>query len=303
MTATIGTTATSPDLLASFIVLADELHFSRAARRLGVEQPALTKRIQQLEAGLGVPLFLRTKRLVRLTAAGELLVTRARQVLSTIDGFDTAARQLRDGEMGRLRIGFSPSAPHHVLPKLMRAFRRRHPTIECVLNEMPSDAQIAQLIDGEIDVGILRPSSPMPPQLSCATFLEEPFVAVLPRDHALATRHSVLLSSLRDDAFVLVSRRSVAAVHDQTLAACAAAGFTPRSIREATHIHAVVSLVAAGCGVSVLPHSAAHLGFKDVVCKPLRKSRIVTVMAVAHLKVDAPAAARAFAAEATRHFD
>jgi DNA-binding transcriptional LysR family regulator len=294
---------TTPDLLASFVVLADELHYSRAASRLHVEQPALTKRIQQLERRLGVPVFLRTRRSVRLTAAGELLVTRARQVLSAVEAFEATARQLRDGEVGRLRIGFSPSAPHHVLPKLMRSFRRRHPTIECVLTELPSDVQITQLVDGEIDVGILRPSSPMPPQLVCTTFLEEPFVAVLPGDHPLATRRSVLLSELQDEAFVLVSRRLVAAVHDQTLAACADAGFTPRFIREATHIHAVVSLVAAGCGVAVLPESAAHLGFKDVVCKPLRKSRIVTRMAVAHLKSNPAAAARALAAEASRRFE
>lgn len=293
----------SLDLLASFVALADELHYTRAAARLYVAQPALTKRIQQLEQGLGTALFVRTRRAVRLTPAGELLLPRARQAVQAADDFGTAARRVRDGEIGRLRIGFSPSAPHQVLPALMRAFRRRHPGVECVLGELPSDAQVEQLLAGDIDVGILRPPVATPARLTCTAFFEEPFVAVLPRDHRLARRRSVPLAALAAEPFVLISRRIVAAVHDQILGACAAAGFTPDPVREATHVHAVVSLVAAGCGVSVLPRSAAQVGVREVVCRPLGRPSIVTVMAVAHLTHGAPASALALAAAATRRFD
>ena len=297
------TSETSLDLLASFVALAGDLHYTRAAERLHVAQPALTKRIQQLERALGTALFARTRRAVSLTPAGELLLPRARQVLQAAAEFSTAARRVRDGEVGRLRIGFSPSAPHLVLPALMRAFRRRHPAIDCVLTELPSESQVEQILAGDLDLGILRPPSPLPARLQCTTFFEEPFVAVLPRDHRLAVRRVLPLRDLADDPFILVSRRQVSAIHDQILGACAAAGFAPRSIREATHIHAVVSLVAAGCGVSVLPRSAAQVGMKEVVCRPLARPALVTEMAVAHLRQGASGSALAFAATAIRRFD
>jgi DNA-binding transcriptional LysR family regulator len=287
----------SLDRLASFVAVAEELHYTRAAERVHVAQPALTKRIQQLEEAVGSPLFIRTRRSVRLTGAGELLLAKAREVLRAADQFGDAARQLREGGLGRLRIGFSPSAPHRVLPALMRAFRRRHPGIGCDLTELSSDAQLEQIRDGRLHVGLLRPPSTVPDGITCTTFFEEPFVAVVPRDHPLAHRRAVRLSELSGERFVAVSRRLAPAVHDQILGACAAAGFTP-AVDEATHIHAVVALVAAGCGVSVLPRSAAEVGMKDAVCRPLRGSTIRTVMAIAHLDAGAEPAARAMAAVA-----
>jgi DNA-binding transcriptional LysR family regulator len=295
--------AASLEWLASFVALADDLHFTRAAQKVHVAQPALTKRIQQLEQALGGPLFTRTRRAVRLTPAGELLLPHARRVVQAAEALSLAAERLRDGAIGRLRIGFSPSAPHHVLPALMRAFRRRHPAVECVLTELPSDAQIEQLEAGDLDVGILRPPSLLPARLQCTTFFEEPFVAVLPRDHRLARRRAVSLRDLAGEPFILVSRRLVASIHEQILGACSAVGFTPASVREVTHVHAVVSLVAAGCGVSVLPRSAAQVGMKDVVCRPLSRPSLVTEMAVAHLRQGALPAALSLAAAATQRFE
>jgi DNA-binding transcriptional LysR family regulator len=193
-----------------------------------------------------------------------------------------------------LRIGFTPSAPHHVLPSLMRTFRRRHPAVTCVLTEASSDDQVRQILEGDLDVGILRPPDACPPLLLCTTFLEEPYVAVLPRNHRLAAARAVSLSDLSADPLVLIARRSVAAIHDQILAACVEAGFTVRVAQEASHIHAVVALVAAGCGVSILPQSAAELGVRDVVCRPLRQTSLRTVMAVAHLRENTAPAVRAF---------
>lgn len=162
------------DALSSFAALADELHFTRAAARLHVAQPALTKRIQQLERALGVRLFLRTRRSVRLTSEGEVLIEKARQVIRAAEDLATTARRLSDGETGRLRIGFTPSAPHHVLPALMQTFRRQHPAIRCMLTEASSEDQVRQILDGELDVGILRPPAVRPASLACTTFLEEP---------------------------------------------------------------------------------------------------------------------------------
>jgi DNA-binding transcriptional LysR family regulator len=286
------------DALASFAALADELHFTRAAARMHIAQPALTKRIQQLERALGVRLFVRTRRSVRLTSHGEVLLEKARHVLRAADDLAATARRLGDGEIGRLRIGFTPSAPHHVLPTLMQTFRRQYPAISCLLTEASSEEQIRQILDGDLDIGILRPPATRPATLTCTTFLEEPYVAVLPRSHRLAAARAVSLVDLAEEPFVLIARRVVAAIHDQIVGACVAAGFTARVAQEATHIHAVVALVAAGCGVSLLPRSAAELGVRDVVCRPLKHTSLRTVMAVAHLRSATSPALRAFAQSA-----
>jgi len=215
-------------------------------------------------------------------------------VIRAAEDLAATAQRLSDGETGRLRIGFTPSAPHHVLPALMPSFRRQHPAISCVLAEASSEDQIRQILDGELDVGILRPPAVRPATLVCTTFLEEPYVAVLPRNHRLASSRAVSLAELSSEPFVLIARRVVAAIHDQIVAACVEAGFTAHVAQEATHIHAVVALVAAGCGVSLLPKSAAELGVKDVVCRPLKHTSLRTVMAVAHLKHNASPAVRAF---------
>jgi DNA-binding transcriptional LysR family regulator len=291
------------DALTSFATLADELHFTRAAARLHVAQPALTKRIQQLERSLGVRLFVRTRRSVKLTSDGEVLLEKARHVIRAAEDLAATARRLSDGELGRLRIGFTPSAPHHVLPALMRTFRRQHPAISCMLAEASSEDQIRQILEGELDVGILRPPAVRPSTLVCTTFLQEPYVAVLPRSHRLASARAVSLTDLSSEPIVIIARRVVAAIHDQILAACVAAGFTAHIAQEATHIHAVVALVSAGCGVSLLPKSAAELGVRDVVCRPLTHTSLQTVMAVAHLRHASTPAVRAFVQSAIRAHD
>jgi DNA-binding transcriptional LysR family regulator len=290
------------ELLESFVVLAEELHFTRAAVRLNVAQPALTKRIRQLEDAFGVPLFVRTRRRVQVTSEGELLLERTRELLRGAADLAAAAERLKHGESGRLRIGFSPSAPHQVLPVLVQRFRAEHPDVRLELTEAASDRQIQQLVDGEIDVGILRPPPDCPASLVCTVCFEEPFVVVLPRDHALAKRRRLALIDLKNEPFVMVDRRLAAGVHQQLLAACAAAGFTPRIVQEAVHVHAVIALVAAGCGVALLPRSAAAIRMPAIVTRPLHGAPLSTVMAVARPRQGASAAARAFGHEALRQF-
>jgi len=285
----------APDRLRAFAALADERHFTRAASRLHLAQPALTKRIQQLEAAIGLRLFVRSKRSVRLTAAGAALLGPAQQALAAADGFAAAAARMAAGEAGHLRIGFTPSAPYHVLPGVMRAFRRTHPGVDCRLTEIGSDEQITRLLSGDLDVGLLRPPAIVPPALLCRRFLEEPFVVALPRDHRLAARRRIALAELAGEPFVLIARRVVQAVYDQVLAACRGAGFTPLVVQEGTHVHSVAGLVASGLGVSILPASAASLGLRDVVCRPLSRNPLTTVVAVATRRDDADPAAAAFA--------
>ena len=188
--------AVSNDLLASFVALAEELHYTRAARACTSRSRHSPNAFSSWNACSEVPLVARTRRSVRLTAAGDLLLPRARQALRAATDFQSAASGIRDGELGLLRIGFSPSAPHRVLPTLMRAFRSGGPGVECVLTELPSDVQVDQILDGDLDAGILRPPAMIPSRLLCSTFLEEPFVVVLPRDHRFAGRRSLAIAEL-----------------------------------------------------------------------------------------------------------
>jgi len=311
--------------LASFVVLAEERHFTRAAGRLNLAQPALTKHIQQLEEELGVRLFERDRRAVALTSAGELLLGRAAAVLDAARGVAETAAGIRAGTRGRLRIGFTPSAPYLALPSVVRRLRRSHPDIECVLREASSGEQLESLGAGNLDVGILRvpehleaqviglrdsisgPPRPrnrktdapgLPPGLVFRSFCEERFVAVLPPGHRLARRKEVALADLAADPFILVSRRTVPGVYDQILRACHAAGFAPRVTQDATQPHTVVALVASGMGVSVLPESTAQLRVPDVVYRPLAGAPLRSVLAIACLERNRSAAVRAFLAAA-----
>jgi DNA-binding transcriptional LysR family regulator len=270
----------SLDSLASFAILAEELHFTRAALRLHVAQPALTKRIRQLEARLGCDLFERSKRHVRLTVAGEQLLPAVHQVLRAVDGLTTDAARVHQG-IARLRIGFTPSAPHDVLPQLLHRFRTQRPEVQCVLTEASSDRQITQLLEGTLDLGVLRPPLKRVRGLTFVPFLDEPFVAVLPRQHRLAARPHVPLRELADEALVLVSRAAGATVHAQIVAACDAAGFAPRVGQNASSATGVVGLVAAGCGVAVLPRSATS-PTRGVAIRPLSGTTLRTVIAVVH---------------------
>lgn len=270
----------SLDALQSFVALAEELHFTRAALRLHLAQPALTKRIRQLESDLGFSLFHRTKRSVRLTAEGERLLPDAHAVLAAASQFALAAVQARDGGAERLRIGFTPSAPHHVLPQVMHRFRQQHPQVQVTLIEASSDEQIAQLLDRRLDVGLLRPPPRGVRGLTLTPFLDEPFVVVLPRGHRLAGRKQIGLRDLSAEALVVISRSAGPTVHAQIVAACANAGFIPRIAQEATTAAGVVGLVAAACGVAILPQSATT-ATRGVVVRALADGGLRTVMVVA----------------------
>jgi len=288
------------DALESFIAVAAEGHFTRAAERMHLAQPALTKRIQQLERQLGARLFQRDRRGVRLTPEGAVLLPRARRVLEARGQLLETARQVTSGELGEVRVGFTPSALSSVLPAIVQAFRRRHPRISCALVEASTADQLDALARGALDVGILRPPVDHSGDLVWETFMREPFVAAVPRTHAAARRRTVPLRELANEPFVLVARDAAPTVHDQVIAACAAAGFTPRVVQEGRHVHAVAGLVSAGCGVSILPASAEHLRFPGVVYRPLERTSLSIVLAVAYRRDLASSAAHTFITEAKR---
>jgi DNA-binding transcriptional LysR family regulator len=274
-------------LIASFVAVAEELHFSRAAQRRNISQPALSKQIRQLESLLALQLFERDRRSVRLTPEGTALLSRAQAVVAGVAGIEEFAGQLRRGTAGRIRVGFTPSAPHHVLPALLRHFRRRYPAIEPELVEMSSGDQLGSIERGALDIGLLRPPRRPPPTLVCHEVLREPFVAAIPEALALARRRRISLVALGRVPLVLVARRAAPDVYDDLLAAFQRAGVHASVQREATQINTALALVMAGVGVALVPRSASRVRLDGVTFRPITQP-LFTAFVVAHLKTSSP---------------
>ncbi len=268
--------------LRSFLAVAEELHFGRAAERLHMTQPPLTRQIQQLEEALGnVALFDRSRRRVALTEAGEAFVVESRRLLEQLEHAVDHARRVARGEAGRLRLGFISTADYTVLPALLGAFRQRSPGVEIDLLESTGDEQLRLLEDGALDAGILIPAE-RSPALRWLPLYEEPLVAVLPRRSPLARRRGALpLKALRGEPFVLFPRPLAPSLYDEVLATTRRAGFSPRVAQEARQMQTIIGLVAGGLGVSIVPACMQRLERRDVAYKKLTPAtpRITTQLA------------------------
>ncbi|CQR61172.1 LysR family transcriptional regulator [Streptomyces leeuwenhoekii] len=243
------------------VVLAEELHFGRTARRLGLQQPALSQQVRRLEDELGVALFERTTREVGITAAGESFVAEARRALHHAEKARLAARQTGRGEVGRLSLGFVGSAVPELLPRLLRRFRRAYPGVELEMRELPSARQAEELLAGRIDVGILHAwgEGEMPEGLAGQEIHREALVAALPRRHPLAALAPLPTARLAGEPFILFPRRLGPALHDRITGLARSAGFEIRVAQEAGHMQTILGLVAAEVGVSVVPRTMAAL--------------------------------------------
>ncbi|WP_066640838.1 LysR family transcriptional regulator [Bordetella sp. H567] len=251
-----------------FVAVAEELHFGRAARRLNISQPPLSQQIRALEQDAGVELFRRDTRRVQLTPAGAELLKYARSALSHVDQGVRSARRVHQGEVGRLNVGFITSLSYTYLPWLVRAFRKRYPAVELVLTEKETWDQKEALLDGRLDVGLMR--GPFEASgLRTSSLLQEPFVAALPDTHPLARLPRINLGSLSNDPFILFPR-AIGGAYNATMSALFdEADFRPIVAQEAVQMHVVVGLVGAGLGVAVVPASIRLLPTPGVVFKPL----------------------------------
>jgi DNA-binding transcriptional LysR family regulator len=246
--------------LRSFVVVAEEMNVGRAAVRLHLTQPSLSRQIAALEHDLGVELFARVRRRFVLTAAGETFLAEAKDLLRRSDEAVRAAQRTQRGELGTLRLRFVQSATFEVLPRLLGAFRQAYPEVVLDLESVTTIRQTEALRDGRIDVGLMRPATPEGARTAAGrtdglltrVVSNDPLVAVLPARHRLVRRKRIRLEELAEDPFVFYTRSSGPAVHDTIVGYCRAAGFTPRIEQEAADVQTIVSLVAAGLGVSLL---------------------------------------------------
>jgi DNA-binding transcriptional LysR family regulator len=247
--------------LKALLVLAETLHFGRAADRLHVSQPALSKRIQRMEARIGGPLLVRGYRDVQLTEAGRLLASRSRHLLGEASAALAVTERAVKGEAGLLRIGFGIASIIGVLPDVVLRFRRAHPDVALHLRDMSTPDQINALVSGEIDVGFIRDRA-VDDRLKMRRVLDERLLAALGPHSHWTTRAG--LRSLAAEPFLIISRSRSASFYDHVLSVCAAAGFAPKIVQEADELFTVVSLVRAGLGVALVPRSAALMRLPGV---------------------------------------
>ncbi|HYH11959.1 MAG TPA: LysR family transcriptional regulator, partial [Thermomicrobiales bacterium] len=264
-----------------FVAVAEELHFTRAAERLGMAQPPLSQQIRGLERELGVELFRRTKRRVELTEPGRVLLDSARRTLAeaatTVHDVQRAAR----GEVGRLAVGFVGAAVADVLPRILRHYTDGFPDVELDLRQCSTAEQVDRLRDGALHVGFLRPPI-HEPALETQVVARERLLVVVPVRHRLAKRESVDLRELAGERFILFPRSQGPGSHDRIIRLCHEAGFVPEIGQEAVEMQTIVGLVAARLGVSIVPDSVRHLRTEGVRYLPLEGRTPTWDLAVAH---------------------
>ena len=283
-------------IMRHFVAVAEELHFGRAAARLGIQQPPLSQQIGRLERDLRVKLFRRDKRHVTLTEPGRVFLEAARTALAQAEQAVVQARRAARGEVGRLRVGLVSSAMYEdVIPRAVRNFRERHREVGLVLQEWSSTQQAGMLLAGELDVGFVRP--PLEDaRIALETVTREPLVMALPEMHPLARVPAVRLPLLASSAWIMLPRTLGPGFYDQVLRVCLEAGFSPAVAQEATQIHTMIGLVAAGLGVAMVPASAMNLTRRGVVYVPVRGTEAWVEIAAAYLKETASPVLEAFLA-------
>lgn len=252
-----------------FIAVAEELHFARAAHRLGISQPPLSQQIQALEAEIGARLFNRTNRRVQLTESGRVFLADCRQILQQVDRAVQLAQQAHRGEVGELKVGFTSSAPFtSIIPSSIHAFRRQYPDVHLDLLELSSRQVVDELQKESVHIGVMRPLL-LPDHLLAIELFREPLVAVLRKDHPLARHDRLSAAELAEEPFVFFTRGVGTALYDQVIALAQNAGFSPLIVQEVREATTIIGLVAAGLGVSILPASFRRTRIDDVVYRPL----------------------------------
>jgi DNA-binding transcriptional LysR family regulator len=256
-------------LLRYFVVLAEELHYGRAAQRLSITQPPLSSAIKALEDELGVQLLERSSKHVALTPAGAAFLKEARLVLERVAMASETARAVAAGKRGRLEVGFTGSMIYREVPRIVAAFTAKLPDIEVHLRELSSSEQVEALLHGQLDVAFVNAGT-VPPPLSALPLADDTLVCCLPAAHPLATQADIDLRELADEVFVMFSRDVAPANHDNVVAVLSRAGVHPRTRHAARQWLSIVALVAAGTGVALVPASLGQAGIAGAKLVPIR---------------------------------
>ncbi|RWQ69619.1 MAG: LysR family transcriptional regulator [Mesorhizobium sp.] len=256
-------------LMQSLVAVAEELHFGRAAARLHISQPPLTKQIQQLEQVIGVRLLERTKRKVELTEAGRVFLEEARAVLHQTGQAVELARKAGRGETGHLSVGFIDAAIYSVVPAVVQRFTECYPEVALSLTDLRIPNQIKLVAERQLDIGFVHPPV-VHNALQAESILVEPLIVALPETHWLASETEIALADLAQEALIQFPRSINPSLYDEIVGLCRSSGFSPRIVREATPKQTIIGLVSVGLGVSLLPACLENLQRSGVVYRPIR---------------------------------
>lgn len=252
-----------------FIAVAEELHFGRAAARLGMAQPPLSQSIKRLEERLGFPLFERTQRMVSLTAAGRVFLEEARRTIAQSEDAVRLARRAASDDLAQISIAFVSAALYRLLPRAIRAFHNVWPDTTIRLDERSTEAQLADLAGGDIDLGFFHPPIKTVDGLAVELIHRDKLVVAAPSHHPLAVSNFCRLADLAGHDFIMFPHPQGPTLHRRITNACRTAGFVPNIVQEARQMHTILSLVAAGLGVSLVPVGATTMKIAGVAFIPL----------------------------------
>jgi DNA-binding transcriptional LysR family regulator len=254
-----------------FIAVAEELNFRRAAERLHISQPPLSLQIKALEEEVGGALFERSKQHVALTPAGQVFLGHARHVLEEAVKARMSVKLAMNGEVGELRIGFTPSSEFlPFLPSTIQAFRGKYPGITLTLKEMTSAAQVTAIAERQLDLGVVRkPSGRLASAVHLAKLSTDRPLLAMHEDDALTRKSRIQVSDLRDLPLIGLSRQSGAGLHEFVTRVCWAAGFSPNIVQEVQEVSTMIALVAAGLGAAIIPAPLRRLQLDRVAYRPL----------------------------------
>jgi DNA-binding transcriptional LysR family regulator len=284
-----------------FVAVAEELHFTRAAARLGIMQPPLSLQIKQLERELGASLFHRLTRGVELTEAGAFLLEDARRILDQVERAKAGVQSRARGEAGVIHLGFAGAVFFQpMVPNIVRAYRERYPGVVLSPEQSNTPRLVAALRSREIDVAFVRPPVGDEDDLAVEPLVEEPMVIVLPSSHPRAGDRSMPISALADETFVLVPQSIGVILHDAVIDLCRAAGFSPKLGQEAPQIPSIVHMVAAGFGVSIVPQSIEQIRAEGVTFVPIEGVVPQAAIWLAYRRHDRSTVVRNFVAVARR---
>src|SRR5215510_11696351 len=263
-----------------FVAVAEDLHFGKAADRLGISQPPLSQQILALEREIGARLFERSNRRVELTNAGKAFLKEAQDILERVDVAATRAERIHRGLLGEVKIGFFGSAPFvEGFQKLISDFRATHADVDLILQEMPTYQQVDAILDGRLDLGFVRPLQPNPASIQSVEISRERLMVVMRLDHPLASKRGELsVADLAHEPMVLYASSIGSGLHQQIVDLCRDAGFSPSVVQEANATPTMMGLVAAGMGVSILPESLKRLPLAGLKFVPLRDPKAHTAV-------------------------
>lgn len=252
-----------------FIAVAEELNFNRAAERLNIAQPPLSQQIRKLEEELDILLFYRTKQKVQLTDGGKTFLKHAYQILREVDISIKNARRASHGQTGQLSIGFTGTLTYDIFPRILKSFREKYPSVNVIPRQLTTTDQVKALEDKKIDVGIV--CTPIESTvLDFKAVHQQPFIAVLPATHPLASSTTPCdVGDLAKESFIMTPRKSGPGYYDRFINICYESGFSPNITQEAHELQNLISLVASGMGVALVPSSMKNLQIKGALYKEI----------------------------------